>query len=62
MTPLKNLQRFQRTGANTFRRIRKDNTLGEEIFFQIGQDGRATSVMINSNPRARMPNVPGPLQ
>ena len=62
MTPLKNLQRFQRTGANTFRRIRKDNTLGEEIFFQIGQDGRATSVMINSNPKARMPNVSAPLQ
>ena len=61
ITPMKELERFQRTGPNTFRRIRKDSTLGEEIVFQIGSDGRATSVTMNSNPKPRMTNVPAPL-
>ncbi|MFZ2493857.1 MAG: serine hydrolase domain-containing protein [Thermoanaerobaculia bacterium] len=57
MTPLKNIERYRKTGDNTFRRIRKDNTLGEEYVFELGPDGRATRYTSHSNPYPRMTNV-----
>ena len=39
---MKDLIRMKKTGELTFRRIRKDETLGEEIVFEMGPDGKAT--------------------
>ncbi len=61
MTPIKDMERYRKTGANTFRRIRKDNTLGEEAVFEMGPDGRATRVTIHSNSSRRMESVAAPL-
>lgn len=60
MTPVKDLERFRKTGPNAFRRIRKDNTLGEEVVFTIGPDGRATQYTVHSNPHPRMTSVAAP--
>lgn len=53
-TPLKEMDRYRKTGPNTFRRIRKDNTLGEETVFEIGPNGRATRATVHSNSFRRM--------
>jgi CubicO group peptidase (beta-lactamase class C family) len=47
--PMKDLIKMKKTGENTFRRIRKDETLGEEIVFALGPDGRATRFTRHSN-------------
>jgi hypothetical protein len=46
---------LQKTGEHTFRRLRDDETLGEEIRFDIGPDGRATRMWQHGNfsPRIR---------
>jgi CubicO group peptidase (beta-lactamase class C family) len=49
MDPVKEMDRFQKTGEHRFRRIRKDDSLGEEIVFEIGPDGRATQYTQHSN-------------
>ena len=49
MNPVKELDRFKKTGEHRFRRIRKDDSLGEEIVFEIGPDGRATRYTQHSN-------------
>jgi CubicO group peptidase (beta-lactamase class C family) len=54
MTPVKDMDRFRRTGTHTFRRIRKDNTHAEEVVFTMGPDGRAKSVTVHSNPNPRI--------
>jgi CubicO group peptidase (beta-lactamase class C family) len=55
MDPVKDLVKLKKTGENTFRRIRKDEKLGEEIVFDMGPDGRATRFTHQSNhfPRLR---------
>lgn len=55
MDPVKDLDRFKKVGEHRFRRIRKDDSLGEEIVFEIGSDGRATRFTQHSNhyPRIR---------
>lgn len=55
MDPLKELWKLKRTGEHTFRRVRKDETLAEEVVFEIGPDGRATRFKRHSNyyPRTR---------
>jgi hypothetical protein len=55
MDPVKGLDRFKKVGEHRFRRIRKDDSLGEEIAFEIGPDGRATQFTQHSNrfPRIR---------
>lgn len=55
MDPVKDLVKLKKTGENTFRRIRKDESLGEEIVFEMGPDGRPTRVKHHSNyaPRVR---------
>jgi CubicO group peptidase (beta-lactamase class C family) len=47
--PMKDLVRMKKTGDNTFRRIRKDDTLGEEIVFETGPDGKAKRFLRHSN-------------
>ena len=55
MDPVKDLDRFKKVGEHRFRRIRKDDSLGEEIVFEMGADGRATRFTQHSNhyPRVR---------
>ena len=36
MNPVKEMERFKKTGEHRFRRIRKDDSLGEEIVFEMG--------------------------
>ncbi len=49
MEPVKKMERFRKTGEHRFRRIRKDDTLGEEVVFEMGPDGRATRFTQHSN-------------
>ncbi|HEX6088133.1 MAG TPA: serine hydrolase [Thermoanaerobaculia bacterium] len=53
-TPMKDLDRLRKTGEHTFRRVRSDGTLGEEIRFEVGADGRATRLWQHSNPYPRL--------
>jgi CubicO group peptidase (beta-lactamase class C family) len=53
--PLDDLIELKHVGQHTFRRIRDDKALGEEIRFEVGPDGVATRVWQHSNfsPRIR---------
>ncbi len=37
--PMKNLAKLKKTGEHAFRRLRKDETLGEEVVFEMDADG-----------------------
>lgn len=54
MEPVKEMEKLRRVGEHTFRRVRKDDTLGEAIVFEIGPDGRATKYWQHSNPSPRL--------
>jgi hypothetical protein len=45
-------------GDHTFRRVRKDDTLGETIVFEMGPDGRAVRFWQHDNPRPRIGRLP----
>ena len=47
--PVRNLMKLRKVGEHTFRRVRKDDTLGEVLVFEMGPDGRATRLVWNSN-------------
>ncbi len=49
MSPVKTLERLKKTGEDRFRRVRKDGTLGEEIVFVMGPDGRPTRYTQHQN-------------
>jgi CubicO group peptidase (beta-lactamase class C family) len=49
MRPVKDLERLRKTGEDRFRRIRKDGTLGEEIVFVMGADGKPTRYTQHNN-------------
>ena len=49
MTPVKDLEKFKKTGEHRFRRIRKDESLGEEVVFEMGADGRPVRFVRHSN-------------
>lgn len=49
MKPVKEMDRYRKTGQHEFRRVRKDDTLGETVVFEIGPDGRAKSYRVHSN-------------
>ena len=53
MDPAKEMHKLRKTGEHTFRRVRKDDTLGETVVFEIGPDGRATRYWQHSNPSLR---------
>ena len=52
--PMRRMERFRKTGEHTFRRVLPDGSLGEEMRFEIGADGRATRYWHHSNPWPRM--------
>ncbi|HEY0788355.1 MAG TPA: DUF3471 domain-containing protein, partial [Thermoanaerobaculia bacterium] len=45
---------LRKVGDHTFRRVRKDGTLGETVVFAMGPDGKAKSITWHSNVRPRM--------
>jgi len=47
--PVGNLDELKYVAGDTFRRIRKNKALGEEIRFDLGPDGRATRLWQHSN-------------
>jgi CubicO group peptidase (beta-lactamase class C family) len=49
MDPVKALIRLKKTGEHRFRRIRKDESLGEEMLFELGRDGKVSRISWNSN-------------
>ena len=49
MDPVKDMVKLKPTGENTFRRILKDESLGETWVFEMGPDGRPTRVKNDSN-------------
>ena len=49
LDPVKNLTKLKKVGEHRFRRIRSDETLGEEIVFEIGRDGKAARFTRHNN-------------
>ena len=49
MDPKRALSRLRKTGEHTFRRVRDDDALGEDVVFEVGPDGKATSLRWHSN-------------
>jgi CubicO group peptidase (beta-lactamase class C family) len=49
MDPVRGLQKLRNVHDNTFRRVRKDDALGEPIVFDTAPDGRVTRMIWNSN-------------
>jgi hypothetical protein len=47
--PLRGLMKLRKVGEHTFRRVRKDDTLGEAVVFEKGPDGRVTQFVWHSN-------------
>lgn len=54
MDPAKSMELLRKTGDHTFRRVRKDGELGETVVFEMGPDGRSTSLRWHSNIYPRM--------
>ena len=54
MNPIRDMDRYRKTGEHQFRRVRKDDTLAETITFEIGPNGRATGYRVHSNVWPRM--------
>jgi CubicO group peptidase (beta-lactamase class C family) len=55
MDPIGDMDRLKKTGEHRFRRVRKDDSLAEEVVFEMGSDGRAKAFLQHSNryPRVR---------
>jgi CubicO group peptidase (beta-lactamase class C family) len=51
--PMTALTKLRKTGEHTFRRVRKDDALGETIVFEMGPDGKALRYIMHSNPYNR---------
>jgi hypothetical protein len=49
MEPLRGLTKLRKIGEHTFRRVRRDDTLGETIVFEMGSDGRPARLVWHSN-------------
>jgi CubicO group peptidase (beta-lactamase class C family) len=47
--PVKDLEKLKKVGEHTFRLVRKDETLGEEVVFEVGPDGKASRFTRHSN-------------
>lgn len=54
MDPVRSLLKLRKTGEHTFRRVRRDDALGEEIAFAMGADGRPTRFRWHQNYYARI--------
>jgi hypothetical protein len=55
--PMKDIIKLKAAGEHTFRRVRKDEKLGEEIVFEMGPDGRPLRFKRHNNyyPRVKAP-------
>jgi CubicO group peptidase (beta-lactamase class C family) len=49
MDPVRSLTKLRKVGEHTFRRIRRDDTLGEPFVFEMGSDGKPTRMVWFSN-------------
>lgn len=49
MDPLSGMTKLKKVGEHTFRRVRKNDALGETIVFQVAADGRASQLVWHSN-------------
>ena len=49
MDPVRGLTKLRKTGVDTFRRVRQDGELGEEVVFEMGADGVPTRLKWHSN-------------
>jgi hypothetical protein len=47
--PVRAITKLRKTGEHTFRRVRKDEALGEELVFEVGPDGKATRITWHGN-------------
>ena len=47
--PAEDLTRLRHVSGHTFRRVRKDDSLAEDVRFEIGKDGRPTRLWWHSN-------------
>ena len=54
MDPLRSLTKLKKTGEHTFRRVRRDEALGEEIAFELGPDGKPTRFRWHQNYYAKV--------
>ena len=54
MDPVRGLIKLKKVSEHTFRRIRKDEALGETLVFELGREGRAVRVIWNSNQYRRV--------
>ncbi|MGQ0538936.1 MAG: serine hydrolase [Gemmatimonadaceae bacterium] len=52
--PLQSLTKLRKTGEHTFRRVRRDEALGEEIVFELGEDGKPLRFRWHQNIYARI--------
>ena len=49
MDPLRGLIKLKKSSEHTFRRVRKDEALGEPVAFEVGPDGKVTRLVWHSN-------------
>ena len=54
MDPIKDLTKLRKIGENTFRRVRKDEALGETVVFELGGEGQVVRMIWNSNQYRRV--------
>jgi hypothetical protein len=54
MDPVRGLTKLKKTGEHRFRRIRKDEALGETLVFELGSEGQAVRIIWNSNQYRRV--------
>jgi len=47
--PVKSLTKLKKAGEHRFRRIRSDDSLGEEVVFEVGRDGKAARFTRHNN-------------
>ena len=47
--PLRAITRYRKVGEHTFKRIRRDGELAEELRFDLGTDGKAIRIRTNNN-------------
>jgi CubicO group peptidase (beta-lactamase class C family) len=53
--PVTRLSKLRMVGKHTFRRVRKDDAMGEAVVFDMGPDGRPTRMVWHSNHFRRVP-------
>ena len=54
MEPVKGLSKLKKVGEHTFRRIRKDEALGETLVFEMGPEGKPVRLIWHSNQYRRV--------